>query len=90
MYVNSSWGGCHLDTVTLESNGNDGVRFLFHDAIPDQKLDGIEVFDLCTAPVAGQLYPTRFYLDQSENSLVRKECRKVSKVVYSELKCLDE
>jgi hypothetical protein len=76
--VNSSWSGFNLESCHVESNGADGVRYLFHDTIPDQKVDGIDVFDLCTVPITlNQIYPIRLSLDQSETSNLNKECRKV-------------
>lgn len=78
MYINTSWSGFWLDSVTVSGNGADGIKYLFHDAIPDQKLDGVDVFDLCTVPsTLNQIYPIRLFLDQSETAMLKKECRKV-------------
>jgi hypothetical protein len=77
LYVNSSWSGFNLDDVKIEGNGADGIRYLFGDAIPDQKIDSVDAFDLCTVPITiNQIYPIRMTLDQSETSMLRKECRK--------------
>lgn len=79
VYVNSSWSGFEIDSSHIETNGADGVRYVFHDMIPDAKLDGMDVFDLCTVPITiNQIYPVRLSLDQSQNSAVEKKCRKVS------------
>lgn len=81
IYINSSWSGFNINNAKVESNGADGIRYLFGDAIPDQKLDGVDVFDLCTVPITlTQVYPIRMSLDQGETSMLRKECRKVYKI----------
>ena len=69
-----------VDSCQVESNAADGIRFNFHDAVPDQKVDGIDIFELCTVPVTiNQIYPMRLSIEQQERSFTNKECRKVSK-----------
>ncbi|CAG7785924.1 unnamed protein product, partial [Allacma fusca] len=77
VYVNSSWSGFELDSCRVESNAADGVRYVFHDALPDQKLDGIDVFELCTVPITqNQIYPIRLSIEQHEKNFLANECRK--------------
>jgi hypothetical protein len=62
----------------VESNGGDGIRYAFHDAVPDQKVDGIGSFELCTVPIiTNQIYPIRLYLEQLETAMSTTTCKKV-------------
>lgn len=79
VYINSSWSGFEIDSSHIESNGADGIRYVFHDTIPDAKLDGMDVSDLCMLPITtNQIYPVRLSLEQSASLNVKKTCRKVS------------
>lgn len=78
VYINSSWSGFEIDSCNIENNGADGVRYLFHDIIPDVNLERIDIFDLCTVPITlNQIYPVRLYLDQGGTANLEKKCRKV-------------
>jgi len=78
IYVNSSLSRFIVESSRIESNGADGIRYAFHDAIPDQKVDGIDSFELCTAPIINnQIYPIRLYLEQHQSSGSPGACKKV-------------
>jgi len=74
-----------MDGCRVESNGADGIRFLYHDAIPEQKVDGIETFDLCTVPITpSQIYPIRLSVEQNNQIQLGKDCRQVRRT-FSQL-----
>lgn len=66
-----------MESCKVEGNGGDGIRYVFHDAVPDQKLDGIEVFEFCTVPSTSQIYPLRLYIEQLGTAAAERGCRKV-------------
>jgi hypothetical protein len=70
IYVNSSWGRVSLTGVHVESNGADGVRYVFHDE-PDFSKESF-----CHASNLGksQVFPIRLTHQQTREQTSTKEC----------------
>jgi hypothetical protein len=79
VYVNSS-SLALLEGATVTENGADGVRYVFHDEVPDKKVDGNDIFDFCTFPTTTSMtFPIPIFAEQGKYSPADKECYKVRK-----------
>ncbi|XP_067009482.2 protein bark beetle [Anabrus simplex] len=77
VYVNSSSGMAHIDGCTITENGGDGIKYVHHDFVMDEKLNRKEVYDLCTIPTTGtQSYPILVTVEQEQYVPSEKTCYK--------------
>ncbi|KAK0090170.1 hypothetical protein PV325_002595 [Microctonus aethiopoides] len=76
IYINSSMGMAHIDNCVIIDNGADGIKYLHHDAKPNDKLDRSDVFDICRFPTTSQTFPLTISLLQSKYSFNTKNCPK--------------
>ncbi|EFN78073.1 Lysyl oxidase-like protein 4 [Harpegnathos saltator] len=75
IYVNSSSGMTYIADCTVLDNGADGVKYVHSDERPNDKLDRIGLYDLCTFPTtASQTFPTTIFMEQSKYALNVKQC----------------
>ena len=79
IYVNTSSGSVLLDACTVSDNGQEGVKYVFHDTRPgDQSGDAIVgTHDLCTsASTSNPVYPLPILAESYYESIGNSRCEK--------------
>ena len=79
VYVNTSSGSVLIDTATISNNGQEGVKYVFHDTRPgDQSGDAVVgTHDLCTsASTSNPVYPLPILAESYHESIANVRCEK--------------
>lgn len=78
VYVNTSSGSVLLDSCTVSDNGQEGIKYVFHDALPDETGDNVvATHDLCTsASTSNPVYPLPILAESSLESITKARCEK--------------
>lgn len=78
VYVNTSSGFVLLDACTVSNNGQEGVKYVFHDTKRDQSGDAVVgTHDLCTsASTSNPVYPLPILAESYHESIANSRCEK--------------
>lgn len=86
-YVNTSSGSVLLDACTVSDNAHEGVKYVFHDRIPDQAGDAVVgTHDLCTsASTLNPVYPLPILAESFRESTINTRCEKRFTASYGQV-----
>lgn len=75
IYMNSSSGLALIESCTVTENGADGIKYVHHDELLDERLNRKDIFDFCKIPNTGrQSYPLFLTVEQDKIKRYGKDC----------------
>ena len=79
-----------LESCTVSNNSHQGVKYVFHDLIPDKAGDSIVgTHDLCTsASTYNPVYPLPILAESLANSVTATRCEKRFTAIYGQVPSL--
>ena len=90
VYVNTSSGSVLVDSCHVSNNSNEGIKYVFHDLIPDMAGDSIvETHDLCTSASTHQpVYPLPILAESYRETLSSARCEKRFTAAYGQVRAV--
>lgn len=78
VYVNTSSGSVLVDACTVSNNSLEGIKYVFHDVVPDKAGDNVlGTHDLCTsASTSNPVYPLPILAESYRDSVTATRCEK--------------